>query len=51
MIARFASMKTVILKNNKDLTPDGWKALLSNLGPTVEEFGLADCKLDDAKAI
>ena len=46
-----SEVKKMNLQPNKDLTSDGWKALLSNLSPTVEDLGLATCKLDEAKAI
>ena len=49
-MARFTSMRKLDLENNTDLTAVGWKALLSNLHPTVEELNLGYCSLDDSKA-
>lgn len=49
-MARLTSMRKVDLAENTNLTAAGWKALLSNLHPTVEELNLSSCDLDDDKA-
>ena len=46
-LACFTSMRKVNFGSNPNVTAAGWKALLSNLYPTVEEFDLEWCGLDD----
>ena len=49
VIARLTSMRKMDLAQNGSLAAAGWKALLSNLHPTVEEFNLKECRLDHDK--
>ena len=50
-IARFTLLKKVSLAHNYIPSPDGWKAMLQNLSPSVDDLDLDRCQLDDGKAI